>query len=687
MDERFEGHIDSEPKSEEEISFDSLKDVEFAGDSETFQIPGEKLENNIENSPEDSSEREHETEPSLDAIVEKLRAPFNEDEAIRVANTDRRCKIQSRIDSRTEASTALAETRAQLEAEKENLAKAEAEERSKLSFKIRSKLGMRNKKFASFHQQKMDIEGRLAIMTNDEYELRQQNDADLREMAYAERTKDYSERIKPLSVEEKVELLKPEALSELSTEEYLALWRRLNPFYASHVTRQGVRDHNSMFYHSAGMGEFTAGFTEMLKADKTIYAPSEVHYGIGEGFTEEDVKKCIDSRIEDRPDAFDEAVNSDKSPEEAAKQYINTLPMNTTMASADAWADIHAIHFARNTALNETYGAENGNEVFYVFPIDVIASQSQFGGHIGRDFSTAQVVSERKWNDLFVWPESGRIPLDSGIVFLPKSVEVSPETGSIYETVESVGPNGEIIREPFLDEEIVQNLDRAVQTLESEGYFEENSQKLYAELYNKDAREALVDRLKTEFNLDDKIVEQLLDQQQVFLRPKKDYAEDLLFKALAEKDGFNLSELKEDEKYRLSMRYFMEITPLGLQKVKEPVSAEAYWTKYFEEHPEERPKHVIFYDGDPSSAVADMMEEHGIGTRRYGDELSDIIPNMEGPGDTHETDGDWLGYDDHLLLDPTKDERMNAEHARFNEIASRYVAQKIREKRGESSQN
>ena len=82
-----------------------------------------------------------------------------------------------------------------------------------------------------------------------------------------------------------------------------------------------------------------------------------------------------------------------------------------------------------------------------------------------------------------------------------------------------------------------------------------------------------------------------------------------------------------------------------------------------------------------------MMEEHGIGTRRYGDELSDIIPNMEGPGDTHETDGDWLGYDDHLLLDPTKDERMNAEHARFNEIASRYVAQKIREKRGESSQN
>ena len=56
------------------------------------------------------------------------------------------------------------------------------------------------------------------------------------------------------SPEEKKAELTFEKMAELSTEEYLELWKHLNPFYVTHVTRQGVRDHNSMIYHSGGMG-------------------------------------------------------------------------------------------------------------------------------------------------------------------------------------------------------------------------------------------------------------------------------------------------------------------------------------------------------------------------------------------------------------------------------------------------
>ncbi len=50
----------------------------------------------------------------------------------------------------------------------------------------------------------------------------------------------------PLSNEQKRDLLKPEVLASLSTEQYIALWKRLNPYFLTHVTRQGFRDHNSM---------------------------------------------------------------------------------------------------------------------------------------------------------------------------------------------------------------------------------------------------------------------------------------------------------------------------------------------------------------------------------------------------------------------------------------------------------
>lgn len=85
----------------------------------------------------------------------------------------------------------------------------------------------------------------------------------------------YYEKVatQPLSNEQKRELLKPEVLSSLSTEEYIALWRRLNPYFLSHVTRQGFRDHYDMIYHSVGFEEFHNGFLDVM-GDERLLRPS-----------------------------------------------------------------------------------------------------------------------------------------------------------------------------------------------------------------------------------------------------------------------------------------------------------------------------------------------------------------------------------------------------------------------------
>ena len=95
----------------------------------------------------------------------------------------------------------------------------------------------------------------------------------------------YHEKMRemPLSNQEKRELLTPEFLISLSTEEYIQLWRRLNPQYLSHVTRQGLRDHNAMIYHSTGMDEFHDGFKNVMNDEQEVKTPLAI-----EGLRERD---------------------------------------------------------------------------------------------------------------------------------------------------------------------------------------------------------------------------------------------------------------------------------------------------------------------------------------------------------------------------------------------------------------
>ncbi len=224
----------------------------------------------------------------------------------------------------------------------------------------------------------------------------------------------------PLSNEEKREMLRPEVLAELSTEEYIALWRRLNPHFLSHVTRQGFRDHNAMIYHSAGLQEFHDGLTSVLRDQKLLRPPMAVRDGLL-------------ARDEASIKQFLEGWALKAGDEEEAKERLNAQ-LNHSLATAPNYPDETAVHFAAQIVADGYYGGESNNEVFFAYPSDVLASQHEFAFNgWEKDFTKPQ--SETKWNDVFIWPstlDNPGIPVDAGVVFLPENTPVDPETGSKY---------------------------------------------------------------------------------------------------------------------------------------------------------------------------------------------------------------------------------------------------------------
>ena len=198
--------------------------------------------------------------------------------------------------------------------------------------------------------------------------------------------------------------MKPELLAGLTLEEYIALWRRLNPYFLSHVTRQGFRDHNEMIYHSAGLEEFHNGFVNIMEDDRLLRPPIFLS-GLRNRDKESVKQWLIDHRI------F-EAENI-----EQAKERLDHL-LNHHLASAPKYPDKNAVHFAAQIVADDYYGGERNNEIFFIFPSDVLASQYPFAFN-GWEKNFTKPQSEIKWNDVFVWPniDNPGIPIDAGIVF------------------------------------------------------------------------------------------------------------------------------------------------------------------------------------------------------------------------------------------------------------------------------
>lgn len=420
----------------------------------------------------------------------------------------------------------------------------------------------------------------------------------------------YYEKIatQPLTNEQKRELLKPEVLASLSTEEYIALWRRLNPHFLAHVTRQGFRDHNAMIYHSAGLEEFHNGFLNVME-DERLLRPSIALAGL-KNRDEASVRQWLNDWVLQAED------------QQQAKERLNNL-LHFHLASAPKYPDETAVHFAAQIVADGYYGGESSNEVFFIYPSDVLASQHPFAFN-GWEKDLTRPQSETKWNDVFVWPESvdnPGIPIDAGIVFLPENTPVDPQTGSKYASEVRV-IDGQEKRVMIEDTALVDSFVEWGKKLDDQSPLK----KLFTAY--KEERHYCQQELKEECFTS--IIRELES-----LGFRADASAALASKLISEmywRDSFDQEILQGIAKGSGAHR----------KRAENTIPAKKYWENFFSNNLHLRPKHVQYYDGDPTTAVLEFQQQNNIGR-----------------ADTSKTDGQLLGFEDHHVQDMEKNPRVN----------------------------
>lgn len=428
----------------------------------------------------------------------------------------------------------------------------------------------------------------------------------------------------PLTNEEKRELLKPEVLAELSTDEYIALWKRLNPHFLTHVTRQGLRDHTGgdpMVSHSSGHNTFVNGFTDVMKNKKRIYPPI--------------ARMGLEDRSETTIKIFlSKGILQAKNESDALKIFNSGLH-ETPLAAAPTYPDLTSTHLAAEIVSNRFYGGETNNEVFFVYPSDVLASQYPFAFNGDeKDFTHPQ--SEAKWNDVFIWtdPDSPGVPVDSGIVFLSKDTRVDPNTGSKYAS-ETIKTNDGLEQKiPIENKLLISKFEGWAKGLSNES----------------PVIKAIDDAYKrndsSEFN-------RILRDEMQKIGVPEDSMESLVEMSYLSQDIFTFKENPLTEN-----KYLEDFVRSNAKYVRaeNTIPAKEYWEKYFTEHPDQKPKHVVYYSGSPTSAIYKFQQENGIGS-----------------ADTSKVDGNLLGFDDNHVVDMETDSRSNPGHQELVDLGKKII--------------
>jgi hypothetical protein len=445
----------------------------------------------------------------------------------------------------------------------------------------------------------LGVEGKRILTIQDKIEALKESQGELPDTSTL--IESYYEKMQklPLTNQEKRDLLKPEVLANLSMDEYITLWKRLNPHFLSHVTRQGFRDHSGMVYHTSGFQESAEGLLDILKDGKKLRPPLALQ-GLQER-NETTVKELLEGYVL-------QAEN-----EEGAKDRLDNF-LNSHPAEAPKYPDITAVHFAGQTVADRLYGGEKNNEVFFIYPVDVIASQYNFAFNwVGGNFSKPTAPNEDQWNDIFVWPETldhPGISLDAGIVFLPENTSVDPDTGSKY-AMEVRVTDGEEKRVMVKDTVLADSfIEWAKNVNESspvkQAFVEYKKVELYR--HKESARRTCLSVFSEEL-------------QKVGFTAEAAWSLGYeLFYDLHQRDSFSDPEI---------LKSLTKESGADWKRAENTVSAKNYWENYFEKNPNLRPRHIQYYDGDPSMAVHKLQQENGIGG-----------------ANTSEIDGPLLGFDD-----------------------------------------
>ena len=394
-----------------------------------------------------------------------------------------------------------------------------------------------------------------------------------------------------------------EHLKGLSVEDYALLMKRFPGEMVTHVTRQGIRDHASSFWHTAGKGKFSDGFKEMLAGGKLR---SSLGIALQEHSKEEAMAKFLHlDNLDDLLPNNTELSRRDK----ALMMYNNSF--ESSMATSSPFTDRAAVHVASENVMDEMYGSERGNEIFIAYPSAYVASQLRFGGK-----GTLADTRADQHNDKWIYTKDHEgMPLGAGLVFLPQDARVDPKNGSRYE----IGPDNN----PIENESAREGLERLVSSPEFETIVQQIEKQLGSltrELPSSSTWESELDRsgwdgygrkdvLKILLPVRDKIREVTGITDDRILSAIFDYSNVTSLKYA----NIESSERERNIKTNFIIDQILSQSGTRFIEAKNTISSEEYWNQYFAAHPDEKPPKIVFYSGgDPSRALNEWREKNGI---------------------------------------------------------------------------
>lgn len=285
----------------------------------------------------------------------------------------------------------------------------------------------------------------------------------------------------PYTMEDVADTFTEQNLCELSMEDYIAVLTKYPNELITHVTRQGVRDHTGMMWHTNGLGEVHNGFKGIIENNALV---STIAARTKDSSLEEAIctfasnyqlpsidnaewtnkEKTYDERLAELRNAYNDPKNYGKPAAEIIQDFPDLQAYHPTSIhdiktreemlyqmheeqknprSADSGGyhfpplfDKLSVHFAVTNVLDNLYGGETGNECFLVYPQAMVDTNYQHMGVLFQWEPTSQ------HNDLGVLPKTNAgIPIEAGLIFLPKNAQVDPKTGSKYrlENGKSIG--------------------------------------------------------------------------------------------------------------------------------------------------------------------------------------------------------------------------------------------------------
>ncbi len=365
-----------------------------------------------------------------------------------------------------------------------------------------------------------------------------------------------------------------EKLSALSVEEYAELMKRFPGEMVTHVTRQGIRDHAPMREHSAGLGEFHNNFTSMLVDGRMR---SAIGIALQEHTKEDAMVKFL------KLDRLDELLPGDTvtSPREKALMMHESNFEYSSSSSFAAYADKSSVHMAAELVLDDIYGGEHGNEIFFAYPSAHVASQFRYSGDLTDEGGD-------KHNDKWIYTKDHEgMSLDAGLTFIPEDAMVDPKTGSRYEVDAEGSPTPSKGARELLDARF-----------QKKGFIQTFIQQLPWKMKEAGPQaENLAQEAFREFGITDPTIQKMLVDEKVLEEFAKLWG----------------AEDEEDMVKKITSKYMMRHTGAAYSLAGGAVSSREYWEKYFQEHPGEKPSKIVFYKGgDPSTALNEWRRKNGI---------------------------------------------------------------------------